>query len=547
MISLYAAMLDPALFGRTFGNPTFWAWRAVAKMLDALPLDAREWALYHEITGRETAPAEPFTEGYLIKPRRAGGTLFAAALGLHAALQDYRTRLGPGEVATVAMIASDRRQARQLTNYVKGLIVDSPIISAEVSAETAETVRFAHRVQLEVHTTSFRSTRGYSYAAVILDELAYFRDDLSANPDVELIRAVRPGLANLGGRLLGLSSPHARRGHLYAMYQQHFGKASDVLLIKATHSQLNPTISQAVVDRAMAEDPEGARAEWYGEFRSDVSQWLADELIDAALARSAARGRCYDTVGFVDMSGGRHDASALAIAHREEGLASPFGRRAPPRLVLDVLDHVPAPHEPTAVVERFVRILRDSGLAKVTGDRYAGEWVAGAFAKHGISYEPSESDKSSIYLEVLPAFAERRVELIEDKRLITELRLLERRPRAGGKADAVDHPPRAHDDAANAACGALWLASAKASSGLVVWEALGTGIDLMKPSPSPPASTPNGWSAEQIEAARKASGAVSFTPIDQPGVTAIRPVTAVAERIEHSRTFLTAIGLIPPR
>jgi hypothetical protein len=57
------------------------------------------------------------------------------------------------------------------------------MIAAEVSNQTQETVTFAQRVNLEVHTTSFRSTRGYSYAAVILDELSFFRDDMSANPD----------------------------------------------------------------------------------------------------------------------------------------------------------------------------------------------------------------------------------------------------------------------------------------------------------------------------------------------------------------------------
>ncbi len=92
---LHACMLDPKIFGRTFGGPTFAAWRAVAKILEAAPLDKAELALYQQITGREQPPTAPFTEAYLIKPRRAGGTLFAAALGLHAALQDYRKRLGP--------------------------------------------------------------------------------------------------------------------------------------------------------------------------------------------------------------------------------------------------------------------------------------------------------------------------------------------------------------------------------------------------------------------------------------------------------------------
>ena len=386
----------------------------------------------------------------------------------------------------MALIASDKRQARQLMNYVKGLIDDSPVIAAEVADQTRETITFAHRVQLEVHTTSFRSTRGYSFACVVLDELAFMRDEFSATPDVELIRAVRPGLANLGGRLLGLSSPHSRRGHLYAMYQMHYGKPSDVLVIQAGGPVLNPTISAAFIERARAEDPIAARSEWDAQFREDISQWLADELLEAA-REGRTGGKKQPPHAFVDMSGGRHDASCLGIAHAEDlGEAS---ARSPPRLVLDVLEHVRAPHEPSVVVERFCRILKDYRISKAVGDRYAAEWCASAFKDRGISYEASELDKSSIYMEVLPAFAERRVTLIDDKRLITELRMLERKPRTGGKADVVDHAPNMHDDAANAACGALWLAGASKGGASYfspgVADALARAFSKVQPSQFP--------------------------------------------------------------
>ncbi len=450
-VPLHQAMMDPALFGHSFAGPTFAAWRSVAKMLDGLPLDEDEIALWRAITGRHEPPTAAFSEAYLIKPRRAGGTLFAATLGLHAALQDYRDRLGRGEVATVAMIACDRRQARQLMNYCDGLIADSPMIAAEVSGRTQETISFAHRVNLEVHTTSFRSTRGYSYAAVILDEMAFFRDDLSANPDVELVRAVRPGLANLGGRLLGLSSPHSRRGHLYNMWQQHYGRQSDVLVIQAGGPTLNPTINAAVIDRARAEDPVAARSEWDAQFREDISQYLTDELIEAAMPGRLKRGPRLSSVAFVDMSGGVSDSAALGIAHSEtvDGVV---------QVRVDHLEVVPAPHKPSEVAEGFAGTLKRLGLSRVTGDRYAAGWCAGAFEQHGIQYESAELDKSAIYGEVLPLFSEQRVEIPDDQRLISELRLLERKPRSGGRPDAVDHPPRAHDDAANATCGALWLA-----------------------------------------------------------------------------------------
>jgi hypothetical protein len=455
-------MIDPDLFGETFAGPTFAAWRAVAKMLDGLPLDPGEQALYQALSDRTDTPSAPFTEAYLVKPRRAGGTLFAAALGLHAALDDYRDRLGPGEWATVAMIASDRKQARQMMNYVKGLIAGSRVIANEAQKDKEESIEFSHRVRLEIHTPSFRSTRGYSYAAVVLDELSYFRADLSANPDVELVRAVRPGLANLKGRLIGLSSPHARRGHLFEMYRQHHGiNGANVLVLQAREPHLlNPTIDAGVIERAMAEDPEAARSEWYGQFRSDISQFLPDTLIDAATVEGrtelpAAPNQGY--VAFVDMSGGVSDAASLAIAHRAPGTRTEH-------VILDHLIIAKAPHEPREVAARFCATLQHFGVRHVTGDRYGGEWVRGAFKAFGIRYEPAELDKSGIYSEVSPLFAEKRVELLDNRQLLTELRLLERRPRSGGRGDAIDHAPRAHDDAANAACGALWLAASKRAS-----------------------------------------------------------------------------------
>ena len=120
----------------------------------------------------------------------------------------------------------------------------------------------------------------------------------------------------------------------------------------------------------------------------DVSQWLPDELIDAALQPGRLkRGTRQPPVAFVDSRGGRHDASVLGIAHAE--LDSQGAQRLP-NLFLDHLHCVPAPHEPAAVVGLFVAALKDYRLHKVVGDRYAAEWCANAFAKAGIQYEAAE-------------------------------------------------------------------------------------------------------------------------------------------------------------
>jgi hypothetical protein len=92
--------------------------------------------------------------------------------------------------------------------------------------ENTEAITLANRVVIEIGTASFRTTRGYSFAAGLCDEIAFWRqDETSANPDVEILRALRPGMASIPGSILMLaSSPYAKRGELYAAFRRHFGK-----------------------------------------------------------------------------------------------------------------------------------------------------------------------------------------------------------------------------------------------------------------------------------------------------------------------------------
>jgi len=225
-----------------------------------------------------------------------------------------------------------------------------------------------------------------------------------------------------------------------------------VLVIQAESRTMNPLLDQEMIDAEYDEDREAARSEWGGEFREDIGLFLNDELIDAAIIAGRLElpfvSGCH-FFAFADSSGGRFDAFTLSIAHRDGE-----------RVVQDRLLIENPPFVPDEIVESYCAILKSYGLASVVGDRYAGEWVSAAFAKHGIDYQSSGLDTSALYLEVLPQFTARSVDLLDVPRLATELRLLERRPRSA-RGDLVTHPPRAHDDAANASCGSLWLAAAE--------------------------------------------------------------------------------------
>jgi hypothetical protein len=234
---------------------------------------------------------------------------------------------------------------------------------------------------------------------------------------------------------------------------------SRLLFISADSKTLNPTLEQELIDAAYSADAAVARAEWGGFFRDDVSGYLTEQLLEAALPGRLKHGARLASVAFVDTSGGVVDSSCLGIAHAERVEDIPA-----PVVILDKLEIVDSPHEPAAAVAQFCETLRRHGLNRVVGDRYAAGWVTGAFNERGIHYTPSELDKSAIYNECSALFSEQRVQLLEEPRLLTELRMLERRPRPGGRPDLIDHPRGAHDDAANACAGALHLALKESAS-----------------------------------------------------------------------------------
>ena len=75
----------------------------------------------------------------------------------------------------------------------------SPILKQLIASRTADALELTNGVTLEVRPASFRKLRGPTYVAVIADELAFWYVDAAyANPDVEILNAVEPGLATTG-------------------------------------------------------------------------------------------------------------------------------------------------------------------------------------------------------------------------------------------------------------------------------------------------------------------------------------------------------------
>lgn len=449
LVTLRAALDDPDLLGHALPGESWSGWRALLLASRGEELTEDELEAFTRLTGRAEPPAEPVEELWAVVGRRGGKTRAAAALSCYlACLIDYSDVLAPGERGTLPVLAVSQRQAGRCFNAVHGLLQASPKLSQLIQAASKETIELTTGCDIEVGAASWRSTRGATLIGAVCDEIAFWRSESTANPDAEILAALRPGLATTAGPLICISSPHARKGELYKAWREHHGPDGDpaILVAHAASRDLNPSLSLRLIERAMERDPDAARAEYLAEFRSDLEDFVSVEVIDRATEPGVAErwpdgGKNY--VAFCDPSGGSRDAMTLGIAHHD-------GEKA----VLDCLREVRPPFKPSDVVAEFCGTLRTYGCSRVIGDRYAGEWVVSAFAEHGIHYEHSDLTRSEIYLELLPALNSGGVILLDNRRLAHQLQGLERKT-AGGGRDRIDHAPGAHDDLCNAAAGAL--------------------------------------------------------------------------------------------
>jgi len=451
---IVTALRDPATLGAALGDPEPWAmWFVVLQAAFGLGLNRAERRAFAKVAGGRKPPARQVRELWCILGRRAGKSRVAAAIAAYiAAFIDHSDRLAAGEVGVVAVISASKDQAATVLNYVLAFFESSPTLAGMVLSTTADEVRLAGNVVIQVTSASYRTVRGRTLLACILDECGFFRDETSASPDVEVYRAVLPAMSTTNGMLIGISSPYRRVGLLGQKHRDAFGQDDpDVLVVQGASTTFNPRLDEKMIARAIAADPEAARAEWNGTFREDITSLLSDADIDRAVDDQRPMelppegGRTYFV--FVDASASRRDAFTICVGHREGD-----------HFIADLVRGRRPPFEPTEVARDYaaLAVAYCGPGATVHGDNYGAEWVQSAFRNAGVQYKRSDLPKSGLYLEMAPRFLGGQVSIPDSPPLIRELRLLERRTSRSGR-DVVDHPAHGggSDDLANVLAGAI--------------------------------------------------------------------------------------------
>jgi len=449
---------DPTYLGLSLSE----AQETLLRTIYGLPLTSDEQLeTFSLCTGREDYPFHGFPEITALCGARGGkDSRIAAPIVAHeACFGAHEEHLSKGERGTIVLVAQDSRASRIAYGYIRDYFLGSPLLRSMLAEEPLSSeLHLTNGIDIACFPCTQRSLRGWSIPVGVLDEVAFFPLEGASDSDAEIQTSIRRGMiAFPSTRLVKISTPYMKSGILYDDFKDHFGQPSpDILCWRAPSILMNPSLNEGRLERERRLDPQRFSREYEAEFAEDLETFLPSAWVEASTVKGRHElppipGTNY--VGAVDPSGGGADSFTLSIVH-----ATKQGEVT--RVIQDVARGWKKVRSQTVDLEGAVNdiaaTLKTYGLQEVHGDRYAAQWVVQAFQRAGVSYRETE-EKSKAYLECEPLFAQGRIEILDHPQLARELRLLERRPRSGGKT-IIDHPGGGHDDHANALALAVSLA-----------------------------------------------------------------------------------------
>ena len=428
-------------------GPSWSSWRVLGRVLDGLPLSSADLAVYHALTGRTTVPTA-LHEFWALAGRGSGKTTFQAAQALKAACRGYA---GVRGVPRVLLLGFVQAQAEIAYQYVQEFVVSDPELRRLVTRQTKDTLEFAHGVRLHTITSNYRALRGYSVAAALCDEICFWWSDVTdSNPDVEVLRSLRPALAKVpGSRLLAASTPFTEEGAAYEVHQRHFANdaSQHILVVRAPTLTLNPGFDAARIAMEEAEDPESAASEYGVAWRvaggTLVRPQTYDACVDAGTTERVPEPPLGDDyyVAAVDLSGGTgQDSAALSIQHVD---AAESGAE---HSIQDVLREWEPPFDPGVVVGEIAAECQRFGVTEIVGDQFSEGFAASEFRRHGITYTVSERKTTDCLLDSLAVLNTRRCRLLAHPKARRQWLNLRRDYASGGRPTVVES--RKHDDLA---------------------------------------------------------------------------------------------------
>jgi len=262
----------------------------------------------------------------LLSGRRGGKSLLSDIITVYeAVIPNLDQYIRPGEERYVLMASVREDSARVHIRQITKLLRHTKALSNMIQAVKEDRVELKNGVIILSLPASARAARGYTASTLVMDEAAFFVDTLGNSSAEAIFTALSPTTATFGddARLVITTSVNSKVGLVYELYDRATqGELEDWHVTKVSTRELNPKVSERIINSALKRDPEGAQAEYFAEFREQTEAFLSSEAIEACVDPGLGKGGVEQGINYmmaVDPALMR-DNYAYAIGHLESGV-----------------------------------------------------------------------------------------------------------------------------------------------------------------------------------------------------------------------------------
>jgi len=298
----------------------------------------------------------------LVLGRRSGKSVLSALIAAYELYKLLRRGnpqefygIPSGSQIRVFCIANDKDQASIVYDDISGYVGQVDYFKSSLTHDTQTFMKFQTENDRKIYgkgmgkkatiTATFKSSiakglRGRGTIAIILDELAFFVDDGKSSAE-RIYKALTPSISQFSpkdpknrhvpigppeGRVISISSPDAKEGFFYKLYQMSLSKSkasANMIMIQAPTWEINPTLFSEYYEVEYAKDPGSFWTEHGAKFSDRVRGWIEDkqDLLNCVIenARPLTRGipREFFWAG-VDFGISR-DGTAIALSRIRNG------------------------------------------------------------------------------------------------------------------------------------------------------------------------------------------------------------------------------------
>jgi hypothetical protein len=412
LFTMRESLADDNLLGLALKGPSWDKWKILLIAAAGEELTEDERVIYKELTGRDREPGRLVEVMLIIAGRRSGKSKAMSVFSLWlACCCDWSEDLSIGERGRALFVAPRMEQASVIDEYVRSIIEHVELLQSLIDQQTVRSVRLKRKISFEIHPSNAAHVRGMTAISIVLDECAWLPSGDAVNSAEDLMTALQPSLLTTQGPLLLTSSPAASSGLVYEIFRRHYGPDGDpgCIVVQTDTRTLNPKAKQSVIDKAYASDPEAASAEYGGEFRVPISNYLSREVVDRCIDKGVQERSPLPQVSYlayVDCASGEgKDSMACVVGHKSRD-------RDRDIVVIDEIIEARPPFNLHDAIEHLAVHLRKWGINSVMGDRY-GKPLITFFAKAGLTYLTTPIDTSDVYLHCLPQWTSKSVLMLD--------------------------------------------------------------------------------------------------------------------------------------